>query len=125
MLLTTGSTITRRWPIASPTSVGADMMTTMTMLLIAVAGIGLDPVAQTDANIFGLIAPDELSEIWTNGQRNCVIVDQARRRARRQVPSRRNGPEVVRRHRVGNRWRESPEYLDSVKQAERTYGDPS
>jgi hypothetical protein len=63
-------------------------MTVMTKLLItllAVAGIGLAgvPVASADPgedgydDIFGLITPDEEQEIWANGQRNCVTLDQA------------------------------------------------
>jgi hypothetical protein len=120
---------------------------TLSVLLVAAlfaVGIGLAgaPVAAADPtddgydNIFGLITPDEQQEISANGQRNCVTLDQAFE----------NGPPLgsqdvialIETYRAQGWDLESasdivwesvegrcPEYLDAVKRAVRTYGDPS
>lgn len=110
------------------------MMTDMKKLavpLLAVAALVLAPVAQAQPDVFGLITDDEKQEIWSNGQRNCVILDQAGGTAdsvgalidRYQTEGwdQESAIDIV--------WESAssrcPEYVDTVKRVARTYGDPS
>lgn len=98
---------------------------------LTVAALALVPVAQAQPNVFGLITDDEKQEIWQNGQRNCVILDQAEGTAdsvgalidryQSEGWDQESSIDVV--------WESAssrcPEYVDTVKRVARTYGDPS
>lgn len=114
-------------------------MSRLLIATLAVAGIGLagipvaaaDPTPDDNANVFGLITDDESQEIWANGQRNCVILDQAGGttdaagalvdRYQSEDWDLESSGDIV--------WESvtsrCPEYLDAVKRAVRSYGDPS
>ncbi|OKH70834.1 hypothetical protein EB72_24885 [Mycobacterium sp. SWH-M1] len=118
-----------------------DTMTRMLIGLLAVAGISLAPVATADPtpddfeNIYGLYTRDEQQEVWANGQRNCVTIDQAVDAGR--VTTDAAGTLIDQYQAQGWDLESSsdivwesvegrcPEYLDAVKRAVRRYGDPS
>ena len=113
-------------------------------VLLAVAGIGLaampvasaDPIGDTEDDIYGLFTPGEKQEVWASGQRTCVTLDQAYESS---PPLTSQGViPVIEGYRAEGWDLESandivwesvegrcPEYLDAVKRAVRTYGDPS
>ncbi|MGU3499618.1 hypothetical protein [Mycobacterium sp. C31M] len=118
-------------------------MKTLFVVLAAVAGLGLAeaPMAASDPgpdgyeNVYGLYTPDEKQEVWANGQRNCVTIDQA-------VDSGRVATDAVRsvidqyltagwdlESSTDIAWESAegqcPEYMDAVKRAVRSYGDQS
>jgi len=120
---------------------------TMSKLLIAAllaTAIGLAgaPIASADPtddgydNIFGLITPDEQQEISANGQSNCVTLDHAYESSPPLTSQ--DVITLIEGYRAKGWDLESandivwesvegrcPEYLDAVKRAVRTYGDPS
>lgn len=112
------------------------MMSAMIKFLVAVAAclglaLGTAVTAQAEPDVFGLITPDEQQEVWNNGNRNCVTLDQA------------GGTEssigaLIDRYQADGWDLESSvdivwesvtgrcsEYLGAVKRVARTYGDPS
>ncbi|QZH65047.1 hypothetical protein [Mycolicibacterium farcinogenes] len=106
-------------------------MTKLFIALVAVAGLVLAPVAHAQPDVFGLITPDEKQEIWQNGQRNCVTLDQTGGTAD-------SVGALIDRYQTEGWDQESaidivwesvegrcPEYVDTVKRVARTYGDPS
>jgi hypothetical protein len=90
-----------------------------------------DPTGDADDDIFGLITPNEQQEIWANGQRNRVILDQAGGTTdaagalidqyQAQGWDLESASDIVWESASGR----CPEYVDAVKRAVRTYGDPS
>lgn len=106
--------------------------------LIMAAGLVLAPVAHADPDggpdsgvgTFGLITDDEAQEIWANGQRNCVILDQAGGtpdsvgalidRYQAEGWDQESSIDIVWESATGR----CPEYVDTVKRVARTYGDP-
>lgn len=119
-------------------------MIVMRMLLIglvAVAGIWAAPMAAADPtpdgheNIYGLYTSDEQQEVYTNGQRNCVTLDEAFDAGQVITDAARalidqyqaqgwdleSSSDIVWESVEGR----CPEYLDAVKRAVRSYGDPS
>lgn len=107
----------------------------MTKLLIAVAAAAAAllgaPVANAEPDVFGLITPDEQQEIWANGNRNCVTLDQAGGtdnsighlidQYQAQGWDQESSIDIVWESITGR----CPEYLGAVKRVARTYGDPS
>lgn len=112
--------------------------TLLSLIAVAVA-ITLAPAAHADPDggpdsgvgTFGVITDDEQAEIWANGQRNCVILDQAGG-----TPD--SVGALIDRYQADGWDLESsvdivwesasgrcPEYVDTVKRVARTYGDPS
>ena len=95
------------------------------------AGVLLAPAAHAQPDVFGLITDDESQEIWANGQRNCVILDQGGGTAdsvgalidRYQTEGwdQESAIDIVWESAEGR----CPEYVDTVKRVARTYGDPS
>ena len=90
-----------------------------------------DPVGDADDDIYGLVTPGEQQEIWANGQRNCVILDQKGGTTdavgalidqyQAEDWDLESASDIVWESVQGR----CPEYLDAVKRAVRTYGDPS
>jgi hypothetical protein len=113
--------------------------TAVAIALFAVSGTPVavaDPADDSYDNIFGLITPEEKQEIWANGQATCVALDRAYE-ASPPLTSQGVIP-VVEDYRAQGWDLESandivwesvegrcPEYLDAVKRALRSYGDPS
>jgi hypothetical protein len=116
--------------------------TLITLTVVAEIGFAGAPVASADPtddgydNIFGLVTPDERQEIWANGQRTCVSLDEAYDSS----PPVNSGDVValIENYRAQGWDLESasdivwesvegrcPKYLDAVKRAVRSYGDPS
>jgi hypothetical protein len=103
--------------------------------LIAAAGIAVGiaqaPAVHAEPDVFGLITPDEQAEIWANGQRNCVILDQAGGtpdsvgalidRYQSEGWDQESAIDIVWESASGR----CPEYVGTVKRVARTYGDPS
>ncbi|QFG10050.1 hypothetical protein SEA_IDENTITYCRISIS_30 [Mycobacterium phage IdentityCrisis] len=89
------------------------------------------PIAHAEPDVFGLITDDEAAEIWANGQRNCVILDQAGGTAdsvgalidryQSEGWDLESSVDIVWESVEGR----CPEYVDTVKRVARTYGDPS
>ncbi|MCW2511559.1 MAG: hypothetical protein JWR11_601 [Mycobacterium sp.] len=111
-------------------------------LVIVGLALGCTPVVSADPgqdgydDVYGLITADEEQEIWANGHRNCVTLDRAME-ASPPLTSK-NIISVIESYRAQGWDVESasdivwesvkgrcPEYLDAVKRAVRTYGDPS
>ncbi|OBG21595.1 hypothetical protein A5768_26195 [Mycolicibacterium fortuitum] len=112
-------------------SVTMTVMKKLLLPLAVVAGLVLAPAAWAQPDVFGLITEDEKQEIWSNGQRNCVILDQAGGtpdsvgalidRYQSEGWDQESSIDIV--------WESAesrcPEYVDTVKRVARTYGDPS
>ncbi|SUA31640.1 Uncharacterised protein [Mycolicibacterium fortuitum] len=115
----------------SGVSVTISVVKKLLIPLVAGAGLALAPAAQAQPDVFGLITDDEKQEIWSNGQRNCVILDQAGGtpdsvgslidRYQSEGWDQESSIDIV--------WESAesrcPEYVDTVKRVARTYGDPS
>jgi hypothetical protein len=113
-----------------------------TAVAIALFLIGGTPLARADPtnddyeNIFGLVTPDEEREIWVSGQATCVELDRADEAS---PPLTTQGViPVIEGYRAEGWDLESandivwesvegrcPDYLEAVKRAVRSYGDPS
>lgn len=114
---------------------GAGLVVVGTVLGCATVA-SADPGEDGYDDVYGLVTPDEQQEIWANGQRNCVTLDRAYEASppltSQDVISviesyRAQGWDV---ESAGDIIWESvegrcPEFLDAVKRAVRTYGDPS
>lgn len=99
------------------------------------AGLILAPAAHAEPDVFGLITDDESQEIWANGQRNCVVLDQALDAGKPMADAvgalidqyQADGWDLE--SSVDIVWESAsgrcPEYLGVVKRAVRTYGDSS
>lgn len=118
--------------VTSRTAAVVIALFTITGTPVAVA----DPTSGSYDNIFGLVTPDEKQEIWASGQATCVALDQAYE-AGPPLTSQGVIP-VIENYRAQGWDLESandivwesvegrcPEYLDAVKRAVRSYGDPS
>jgi hypothetical protein len=119
----------------------------MSKVLIALAAFGCvgmlnapvasaDPIGDADDDIYGLVTQGERQEIWSSGQQSCQTLD----RAFESNPPLKSDDviAVIEGYRAEGWDLESasditwesvegrcPEYLDAVKRAVRTYGDPS
>ena len=95
-----------------------------------------DPTDDGYDNIYGLLTPDEKQEIQTSGHSTCIALDQAHEA--NPPLSAQSVVEVIEGFRAQGWDLESasdivweqvearcPEYLDAVKRAVRTYGNPS
>lgn len=101
------------------------------VVVLAIVAAKYAPTASASPDVFGLITPDETQEIWANGQRNCVILDQAGGtvdsvgalidRYQSEDWDQESSIDIVWESVTGR----CPEYLPQMKQAARTYGDPS
>lgn len=95
-----------------------------------------DPTPDDYDDVYGLITPDEKQEIWASGNATCVALDRAYEAG---PPLTSSGViPVIESYRARGWDLESagdivweavegrcPEYLDAVKRAVRSYGDPS
>jgi hypothetical protein len=95
-----------------------------------------DPIGDDELDVYGLVTPGERQEIWASGQSTCVALDQAYEKS---PPLNSDDVIAVIEGYQAEGWdRESasdivwesvegrcPEYLDAVKRAVRSYGDPS
>lgn len=95
-----------------------------------------DPVPDQFENVYGLLTPDEKQEIWTAGRTNCVALDRfvdANSKLTTQgvvdliTAYRNRGWDLESASDIAWESVEArcPEYLDVVKRAVRTLGDPS
>lgn len=112
------------------------MMIASCSLVLCAPGAAADPVPDGYQNVYGLVTPDEKQEIWANGQANCVTLDRfvdAHSRLTSQ-----GAIDLIADYRSRGWDLESaadivwesvegrcPEYLDVIKRAVRSLGDPS
>ena len=95
-----------------------------------------DPIGDADDDVYGLVTPGERQEIWASGLQSCQTLDLA---FESNPPLKSDDViAVIEGYRAEGWDLESanditwesvkgrcPEYLDAVKRAVRTYGDPS
>lgn len=114
--------------------IGLALFTGVCLIVAPVAAA--DPTADSYDNIYGLLTPDEEQEIPASGHATCVALDQAHEAS---PPLSAQGVVVVIEGFRDQGWDlesasdivweqvegRCPEYIDAVKRAVRTYGDPS